>query len=311
MQCSNDNPNVLGLSPSATNWSDIPNATISVAGAGTYLIPKFDICYDFLRLVYTSTATGVQTALMIADTGAKQVQTVTTVADTAGNLNNTFFLLSSVNTTTKAQKNFYLWMDNGTGVDPAIAGRTGIHVTYTDGDSANANATAIRAALNALTGDFVATGAGAAVIITNVAFGLVTAAADGAVPTGFTFGAATPGVASNLNNKYFYLNSANAGVKYVVYMNVDGIGTAPVIAGYTALSTPLVSGDTAAAVGTALATAVDATATFVATGTTTVTITNSASGPFTPITDTGLTGFTFAVTTPTGVVSAYLKTLSM
>jgi hypothetical protein len=56
MQASNDDP---AAGPSAvTNWSDIPSASVSVSGAGAYLIPKLDLCYQYVRLVYTNSGTG-------------------------------------------------------------------------------------------------------------------------------------------------------------------------------------------------------------------------------------------------------------
>lgn len=278
------------------NWVDVPNQSAAITAGASALLTIPQCSYRWLRAVYTSTGTGVQTAVPIADTGIKQAQTVTAVADVASSLNSKYFLVSSINLVTKAAKAFYVWLSDGTGVDPAVPGRTGVPVVYTPGDSASTIGGLVRAAMAALTNDWTITGATSAIIVTNKAFGPVTPASDGAAPTGFTFGATTSGVASNLNNKYFYLNSANGGTKYAVYMNVDSIGTAPVISGYTALAVPFSSGSTAGTVGTALASAVDALANFVATGTTTVTITNSASGPFTPITDTGSTGFTFAIT---------------
>ncbi len=309
LQASND-PVLKGF---PINWSDIPNATASVAAAGTFLIPKFDIAYQWVRAVYTDTGAGSQTVAPIADTGVKQHQTVTTIDDVSGSLNSTYFLLSSVNLITKAQKNFYLWLDDGAGVDPAIAGRTGIQVTYTDNDAAATIATAIRAALNALTNDFVATGATSAVIITNVAFGPVPAAVDGAAPTGFTFGSATLGVASNLNNTFFKLEDEGSTHKYIVWMNVDSIGTAPVLAGYTAVPIAFSSGETAANIGSDIATAVGAlnsSNSFTASGTTTVTIVNKVAGPFVPMSDgSAPTHFTFAVTAGAGIITANIKTL--
>lgn len=59
LQASNDIQ--LGQQPSTltpTNWSDIPSATVTVSGAGSYLIPKTDICYQYVRLVYTNSGTG-------------------------------------------------------------------------------------------------------------------------------------------------------------------------------------------------------------------------------------------------------------
>lgn len=50
-----------------THWSDIPSATVAVAGAGVYGIPKFDLCYRWIRAVYTpSSGTGTITANMNA-----------------------------------------------------------------------------------------------------------------------------------------------------------------------------------------------------------------------------------------------------
>lgn len=56
-QGSNDAPGVADSSGNivVTNWTDIANETVSIAGAGTYLIPKFDICYEWVRLVFTHT----------------------------------------------------------------------------------------------------------------------------------------------------------------------------------------------------------------------------------------------------------------
>lgn len=51
-QASNDAP---GVSGNPTNWTDIASQSVSIAGAGTYLIPKFDVSYQWLRVVFTHT----------------------------------------------------------------------------------------------------------------------------------------------------------------------------------------------------------------------------------------------------------------
>lgn len=324
LQIQGSDDQAFGLPPNQfqpSNWSNIGTST-AVTVAGTYLVGDvfktstipLECSYEYLRLNFTATATGAQTIMPIADTGVRQHQTVTTVADVAGSLNSKYFLLSSIDAVTKARKDFYLWLDDGTGVDPAIAGRTAIHVTYTDADTAATIATDIRAALNALTNDFVATGAGAAVIITNVAPGPVPAAVDGAAPTGFTFGSATLGVASNLNNTYFFLQDEASVHSYYVWMNVDSIGTDPMIAGRTGVEIDFASGATAATIGADLATAIAAlnsTNSFTAAGTTTVTVTNKTAGPFVPMSDAGMTGFTFAVTTGSGTISGRMKSMAL
>jgi hypothetical protein len=61
-QASNDEPR-NGTAPS--NWVDISGATVSVSAAGQFLIPKLDVCYNFMRAVYTFTSgTGTVTAKM-------------------------------------------------------------------------------------------------------------------------------------------------------------------------------------------------------------------------------------------------------
>jgi hypothetical protein len=39
------------------NWSNI-GTSVSVSGAGVFLIPVFQICYQSIRAVYTNTGTG-------------------------------------------------------------------------------------------------------------------------------------------------------------------------------------------------------------------------------------------------------------
>jgi hypothetical protein len=36
-----------------TNWTDIPNATVSVSANGSTMIPKTEICYRWVRVVVT------------------------------------------------------------------------------------------------------------------------------------------------------------------------------------------------------------------------------------------------------------------
>ena len=60
LQASNDEP-TTGLPPS--NFVDISGATVSVSAAGQFLIPKLDVCYNYIRAVYTATSgTGTVTA---------------------------------------------------------------------------------------------------------------------------------------------------------------------------------------------------------------------------------------------------------
>jgi hypothetical protein len=56
LQASNDETNGINTVP--VNWSNIPSASVTVTGDGSFLIPKTDLCYQWVRLVYTNTGTG-------------------------------------------------------------------------------------------------------------------------------------------------------------------------------------------------------------------------------------------------------------
>lgn len=48
------------------NWSPIPLATITVTSAGAFLIPRTELCYQYVRLVFTNTGTGTISAVFKA-----------------------------------------------------------------------------------------------------------------------------------------------------------------------------------------------------------------------------------------------------
>lgn len=55
VQVSNDE--ILAGQP--VNWVDLTSASVSVTGAGSFLIPKADVCYRWMRIVYTKTTSAV------------------------------------------------------------------------------------------------------------------------------------------------------------------------------------------------------------------------------------------------------------
>jgi len=232
------------------------------------------------------------------DSGAGSL-TVATTPGVNSNLNNTYFTISSVNATSKAQKDFFVWFNvNSEGTAPVIAGKTAVAVALAAGAADTAVATAVKNALHALTGDFTAAAPAATVTVTNVKVGNVTNAADGVPNTGFTINTSVTGVNSNLNNKYFTIQSALDAVSYYVWFSVDGLGTDPAVAGKTAVPVALTFGSQA---DTDVAAALDA-ATIAGIGSAavgaTVTFTNAATGASTDAVDgASATGFTFSVTT--------------
>lgn len=56
LQASNDIAGQDGFPGSPSNWSEI--ATVSVTSSGAFMIPKTDLCYQQLRLVYTNSGSG-------------------------------------------------------------------------------------------------------------------------------------------------------------------------------------------------------------------------------------------------------------
>lgn len=111
-----------------------------------------------------------------------QTEEITCVADSAGSLNNKYFVFY----TTGGVKH-YIWLNiNSAGTDPALSGATGHEVTAATGASATTIATAIADVATAVTG-FDATSDGAVVTLVATTAGYAKPAHEGAAATGFTF----------------------------------------------------------------------------------------------------------------------------
>lgn len=101
-----------------------------------------------------------------------------------------------------------------------------------------------------------------------------------------------------LQNRYFFIWSAIDAVKYYVWFNSDSAGSDPSISGATGVQVNITSGDTAAQVASAVASALDALAAFSSSSlAAVVTVTNSANGFATTAREGLLTGFEFEVLT--------------
>lgn len=121
-------------------------------------------------------------------TGVQEVTNITCVADVANSLNGKYFSINSAND----QEQFYVWFDtNGSGVDPAIANKTGIKVYLSTGDVANTVALKITNTLNSYVDQFSVTNSTNTITITNINYGSST---DATMNTsGFTLGSITQG----------------------------------------------------------------------------------------------------------------------
>jgi hypothetical protein len=122
-------------------------------------------------------------------TDAAEVTEMTFVADVGGSLNSTYFQFDTL------KDRYYVWFNiNSAGVDPAIAGRTGIEVAGATGATADTLATAFVTALSLAVqrGELTASNASGVVTTTLTEVGEVTDPSD-AGSSGVTFSVTTQG----------------------------------------------------------------------------------------------------------------------
>lgn len=108
---------------------------------------------------------------------------VTTVADVSSSLANKWFKLGAAGSSAYTH---YVWLNLGSGTDPAPSGLTEIEVAVSPNATAAAVATAVAAAVTAIAG-FNASASGAVVTIDRTAVGESAGVVDGTAATGFTF----------------------------------------------------------------------------------------------------------------------------
>lgn len=129
--------------------------------------------------------------------GKREVSSITTVADSSGSLNDTYFEFSAPGAD-EVVVDYYAWFNiNSAGTDPAISGKTGIEVAAATDATASAIATALQAALDA-DALLSASVSSNVVTLTNEYFGAVTEIADGASATGFTLASSVTGFGGSL-----------------------------------------------------------------------------------------------------------------
>ena len=104
--------------------------------------------------------------------GARECRSTTFQNDTAGDQEDLYFTLNSIDESYSEQK-YYVWLDAGTGTDPMVAGATGIQVVYTSGDDAATIAGLAKTAIEAA-GDFRVTVSGDTAEIENIFLGDIT-----------------------------------------------------------------------------------------------------------------------------------------
>ncbi len=149
------------------HWTTVLSAAVVAGQPETTIFDLNQLSAPWVRLRWAST-----TAL---------VQTITAVADVAASLNGKYFLI-----TDGEGALFAVWIDvDNTGVAPTVPGATLVEVDIAEDDSASTVATAVAAALDAVTASFNAAAVGAVITSTNVEVGESAPAED--VDTDFSF----------------------------------------------------------------------------------------------------------------------------
>ena len=128
--------------------------------------------------------------------GRSQCRTWTTIANAANVLEDTYLDLNLIGYDFEEDL-YYVWFNGGTGVDPAVSGKTGVEVTITSGDTAAVVAAAIKAAVDTADIPCFVTVASDVVTIENQVQGAVTAETDSGA-TGFTLAVGTVGLSVDL-----------------------------------------------------------------------------------------------------------------
>ncbi len=181
-----------------------------------YLIPGngFYILNSKRGAVTAATAGTSGYSVTLEQTGNIYLPELTAIGPIAPTVAGTYFEFSVESGT--GAIDYYVWFQvNGAGADPAVAGRTGIKVNLTTGDSPEAASIKIAFALNT---------AGEVVSIETVA--------ASAIPAG----------------AYFNINAS--GDEFYVWYEKDGAGTDPEPSGKKAIKVKIFSTDTAAQVAT-------------------------------------------------------------
>lgn len=252
-------------------------------------------------------------------TGLQEITSITTVADISNSLNGKYFLLDS--TTTK----YYVWFSTGSGVDPAISGRTGIKVNIATNDTAVTVATRLRDKISTFLDSFICNRITNIVQITNFKTGVTPDAVD--FNTAFSIVIVQQGrgeriqpqvtrinaIAGNLFTsvgiaEYFTINTTlNKNQFYVWFQR--GANTSPNIAGKTGLEIILTGLETAAQVAQKIANVLPATSFTSSVVSNVVTVTNVQYGSAALATDNvSNVGFTIT-TTQVGALEVLLSPL--
>lgn len=288
------NPSAEGFSYNSTTGKITYNFPVNLSGVGPGDLFRNGIGRkEKIEIQTVGDGTGayeIFEVTTVADQqGTKEVTTITTVADVAGSLGGSYFMIYD------AAGSVAVWFNVASGnTQPSTGANRHLEVAISSGATANAVALATKLVLDG-DSEFSVPVPGANIItVTHETKLSVSDAADGSVPTGFTFTIAIQGISpDSLSETYFDTSDDVGPVR--VWFNVSGGSIAPAIpGGGRLLPVAITANDPANTVATALKNAIDADSKFSATVIADkVTTTNSFVGTRTDIVD-GIiaTGFT-------------------
>lgn len=174
--------------------------------------------------------------------GEPEITTVITTTAIAINLSGKYFLIED------DVGSVGVWFDvDNSSIMPTTGASRDIEVNILSTDTPALIASKLATTMN---GDakFIGNSSSTYTYLTASSVGNLLNASD--VDTGLTF-SIQDGVAPNtLNNKYFYLYSANDVIEYYVWYNVDTMGTDPAIGGKTGIEVALDGNDSASVIAT-------------------------------------------------------------
>lgn len=167
---------------SVAYWYDVDNnGTVEPAHGASRSI---EITTVTSGMTANQVATQTNTAITA---GIVESNSITTLADVSGSLNNKYFLLNSANNT----NNYYVWYNVASaGTDPTLAGKTGIQIALSTNATANTVASTTNSAINtAASAYFTSSVLSSTVTIVNTSGGNSEGAVDSISPTqtNFTF----------------------------------------------------------------------------------------------------------------------------
>lgn len=321
LQVSNDIPPngyLLG-NYEPTNWDDL-GSPVTISATGSVLVPQQDVCYRFLRINYSNTATGAVTSTIttISDNTQLAVQTFTFQSFAATGQDDYFIIH-----TPKGDSAGIALDKAGLGAEPTGAAWAAldpdsrlvvdISATVTADDVANAVKSAIQSAfgsdvqVSAVTsGSFNLSVVGDGPVSPPQAFNS-NDSGQGSVASGLS----AQGTVSNLQSRYFLINSTTTA--YYVWINLSDGGDDPNIFGLTGVEVDAVFGSNATTIAAAIRTAFGSVSDFTPSGSgNTAILTNTVSGPAAGARNGGdpFTGFGFAVDGPTSSLTVNVMALS-